>query len=59
MDKEKLIQRLMETFLGELEEHTRALNEGLLALEKGPAELERASMPFGIVVRFGTQPDRM
>ncbi len=44
MDKEKLIQRLMETFLGELEEHTRALNEGLLALEKRSAGLTRAEV---------------
>ncbi len=34
MDREKLIQRLMATFLGELEEHVRALNRELLALEQ-------------------------
>lgn len=38
MDKEKLIQRLMATFLGELEEHVRALNRDLLALEKDPGD---------------------
>jgi two-component system chemotaxis sensor kinase CheA len=39
MDKGKLIQRLMATFLEELEEHVRTLNAELLALEKGgPAE---------------------
>jgi two-component system, chemotaxis family, sensor kinase CheA len=36
MDKGKLIQRLMATFLDELEEHVRTLNQELLALEKGP-----------------------
>src|SRR5689334_1396825 len=37
MDKEELTRRLMATFLGELEEHVRALNRDLLALEKAPA----------------------
>jgi len=36
MDREKLAQRLMATFLGELDEHVRALNRDLLALEKDP-----------------------
>jgi two-component system chemotaxis sensor kinase CheA len=36
MDKNKLIERLMVTFLGELGEHVRSLNEELLALEKDP-----------------------
>jgi two-component system chemotaxis sensor kinase CheA len=36
MDREQLVQRLMATFLGELEEHCRALNRDLLALEKEP-----------------------
>src|SRR5438874_8356632 len=42
MDKGKLIQRLMATFLEELEEHVRTLNQELLALEKGPPGEERA-----------------
>lgn len=36
MDKDELIQRLMATFLGELEEHVSSLNRDLLALEKQP-----------------------
>ncbi len=42
MDKAKLIAQLMTTFLGELEEHVRALNRDLLALEKNPTGDERA-----------------
>ena len=38
MNREQLRQRLMGTFLGELEEHVRALNRDLLALEKGAGE---------------------
>ena len=38
MDREALRQRLMVTFLGELEEHVRALNRDLLALEKDAGE---------------------
>ncbi len=34
MDKDKLIKRLMTTFLEELEEHVSALNRDLLSLEK-------------------------
>jgi two-component system chemotaxis sensor kinase CheA len=34
MDRDKLVQRLMATFLGELEEHLRALERDLLALDK-------------------------
>jgi two-component system chemotaxis sensor kinase CheA len=34
MDREQLQQRLMGTFLGELEEHVRTLNRDLLLLEK-------------------------
>ncbi|HVR84454.1 MAG TPA: hybrid sensor histidine kinase/response regulator [Planctomycetota bacterium] len=43
MEKDKLIQRLMATFLGELEDHVRTLNGDLLALEKGvgPEEHDR------------------
>jgi two-component system, chemotaxis family, sensor kinase CheA len=37
MDKDDLVQRLMVTFIGELEDHARALERDLLALEKRPA----------------------
>jgi two-component system chemotaxis sensor kinase CheA len=43
MDRNKLIERLMATFLDELDEHVRTLNTELLALEKGGEEEERAS----------------
>jgi len=42
MDKEKLATALMGTFLGELGEHVRAINENLLALEKTADPAERA-----------------
>jgi two-component system chemotaxis sensor kinase CheA len=42
VDKAKLIQRLMRTFLEELDEHVRAFNRDLLALEKNPTEAMRA-----------------
>src|SRR5438105_1610340 len=42
MDKNKLIERLMATFLEELEEHIVAFNRDLLALEKDVAAEERA-----------------
>lgn len=42
MDKSKIIQQLMATFLEELEEHLRALNQDLLALEKDPPAAEQA-----------------
>src|SRR5260370_34527112 len=41
MDKDQLIKKLMATFLEELEEHVRALNSDLLALEKAPEGAER------------------
>ena len=41
MDRARLIERLMATFLGELGDHTRAINEELLALEKSPGGPER------------------
>jgi len=50
MDRDTLIKRLMSTFLGELDEHVRALNRDLLALEKGgegPARVEA----FGSMLR--------
>jgi two-component system chemotaxis sensor kinase CheA len=40
MDKDKLIQRLMATFLEELQEHVGSLNRDLLALEKNPENSE-------------------
>jgi two-component system chemotaxis sensor kinase CheA len=44
MDRNKLIERLMATFRGELEEHVRNLNEGLLTLEKDPAAPGRVAV---------------
>src|SRR5215213_993273 len=41
MDRGKLIQRLMVTFLGELGEHVRAINDDLLALEKAGDGVDR------------------
>jgi len=41
MDKQELTKRLMTTFLEELHEHTGALSDDLLALEKEPGEPER------------------
>jgi two-component system chemotaxis sensor kinase CheA len=37
MDKDDLVQRLMVTFVRELEDHARSLEHDLLALEKRPA----------------------
>jgi two-component system chemotaxis sensor kinase CheA len=42
MDKSKIMQRLMMTFLEELEEHVRNFNQELLILEKNPPAEERA-----------------
>jgi two-component system, chemotaxis family, sensor kinase CheA len=44
MDREQLIQRLMATFLGELEEHVRSLNRDFLALEREPPPEVRAEL---------------
>ena len=44
MKKDEFLERLMKTFLGELEEHVEALNHDLLALEKGPPEDERSEL---------------
>jgi two-component system chemotaxis sensor kinase CheA len=44
MDQDTLIQRLMATFLAELEEHVRELNRDLLALEKEEAPSARADL---------------
>nr|MBC8291289.1 Hpt domain-containing protein [Planctomycetota bacterium] len=35
VDRAKLLQRLMATFLDELDEHVQTLGDGVLALEKG------------------------
>lgn len=42
MDKERLVKRLMATFLEELQEHTRAIERDLLALEKNADASSRA-----------------
>ncbi|MBI2805975.1 MAG: response regulator [Planctomycetes bacterium] len=42
MDKSKIMQRLMATFLEELEEYVRSFNQDLLALEKNPPPEEQA-----------------
>src|SRR5437773_12547526 len=44
MDRAKLLERLMSTFLEELGEHVRAINDELLALEKAPAGPERIEL---------------
>jgi two-component system chemotaxis sensor kinase CheA len=41
MDKNQLIKRLMATFLGEIDEHVRSMNEDMLALEKNPTASDR------------------
>ena len=41
VDREKLAQRLMATFLDELRDHVATLNRELLALEAGPPVAER------------------
>src|SRR5438046_2163015 len=48
MDKDKLIRRLMATFLEELEEHVGALNRDLLALEKEADPARRADLLQGL-----------
>ena len=40
VDNDKLLQRLMGTFLGELEEQVQSLNRDLLALEQQPGDPE-------------------
>jgi two-component system chemotaxis sensor kinase CheA len=48
MDQEALQRRLMDVFVGELEEHVRSLNGGLLALEKQPSADDRAECVRGL-----------
>ena len=44
MDTDRLTKRLMATFLGELEDHVRALERDLLALEKQPEPAARKEL---------------
>jgi two-component system chemotaxis sensor kinase CheA len=44
MDRDDLVKRLMVTFVGELEDHARALERDLLALEKNPAPEARGEL---------------
>lgn len=44
VDRAKLLQRLMATFLDELDEHVRTLNDGVLSLEKDPADDDRTAL---------------
>ncbi len=44
MDKNKLMQQLMGTFLVELGEHVESMERDLLALEKGPVPEDRAEL---------------
>ena len=50
MDKARLIQRLMATFVAELDEHVRSLERDLLALEKG-VEGEARRQLFEVLFR--------
>lgn len=50
MDKARLIQRLMATFVAELEEYVRSLERDLLALEKRPEGEERRRL-FEVLFR--------
>jgi two-component system chemotaxis sensor kinase CheA len=49
MDKERLAQRLMATFVVELEGHVKAFEQGLLALERDPTPPERAEIFAGLL----------
>jgi two-component system chemotaxis sensor kinase CheA len=44
LEKDSLVQRLMATFVGELEDHVRSLERNLLALEKSAAPAEKAEL---------------
>ncbi|MEO8493552.1 MAG: Hpt domain-containing protein, partial [Planctomycetota bacterium] len=50
VDREKLAQRLMATFLEELRDHVATLNRELLALEAGPTAEHRAEI-FKVLFR--------
>ncbi len=49
MDKERLAQRLMATFVVELEGHVQAFEQGLLSLERNPTPPERAEIFAGLL----------
>lgn len=44
MDRDRLVERLMATFVVELTDHVRAMGHALLALERDPAAPERAAL---------------
>jgi len=44
MDRERLAQRLMATFVAELEGHAKAFEQSLLALERDPTPSQRAEI---------------
>lgn len=50
VDREKLAQRLMATYLEELREHVASMNRNLLAMEDGPAPEERREL-FNLLFR--------
>ena len=50
VDREKLAQRLMATYLEELQEHVGSLNRNLLAMEDGPAAEDRPEL-FNLLFR--------
>jgi two-component system chemotaxis sensor kinase CheA len=49
MDSERLAQRLMSTFVVELEGHVQAFEQGLLALERDPTPPQRAEIFAGLL----------
>jgi two-component system chemotaxis sensor kinase CheA len=49
MDKERLAQRLMATFVVELEGHVKAFEQALLALERKPPPAEQAEIFAGLL----------
>ncbi|MBI2401582.1 MAG: hypothetical protein HYV20_02360, partial [Gemmatimonadetes bacterium] len=48
MNRNHLAARLLQTFLGELEEQLRALNAEVLALESSPSDSERLRSVFRV-----------
>lgn len=50
VDREKLAQRLMATYLEELQEHVGSMNRNLLAMEDGPAPEDRPEL-FNLLFR--------
>jgi two-component system chemotaxis sensor kinase CheA len=49
MDQERLAQRLMATFVVELEGHAKAFEQGLLALERNPTPAQQAEIFAGLL----------